>query len=144
MINDSDNWREREGWAQIQEKLQAATKAAETYEQLYVEELNKRNYSPIEVATALALYGYNVSAYDRARKIYEHFDGYCPDMDDLIRYMEHYGCAATALPFPSAEVYVKQALEKYGEEAKRRVRVEREVRLILPRMLNLQKEQEKK
>lgn len=84
------------------------------------------NYSPIETAIALALYGYNVSEVERAEKIYKHFDGYCLGMGDLVLYMTH---APTALPFPSAEVYVQHALEKYGEEAKRRVQMEREYKL---------------
>lgn len=83
-------------------------------------------YSPIEVAIALSLYGYNVSAYDRAKEIYDHFDGYCADMDELVRYMMNYGSAPTAMSFPSEEVYVNQALEKYGKEAKKRVEIERQ------------------
>jgi hypothetical protein len=93
-----------------------------------VEKANKSSeYSPIEVATALALYGYNVGAVERAEKIYKYFDSNCADMDDLVRCMMNYGSAAIALPFPSAEIYVQHALEKYGEEAKRRVQMEREV-----------------
>lgn len=91
-------------------------------------------YTPVEVAIALALYGYNVSPYDRAYKIYEHFDGDCAELDDLIQYMQRYGSAPTALPFPSAEIYVQHALEKYGEEAKYRVRVEKKVQSNLERL----------
>lgn len=82
------------------------------------------NYSPVEVAIALALYGYNVSAVERAQKIYDHFDGKCPAMDKLICYMMNYASAPTALPFPSAQVYVQHVLERYGEEARHRVYVE--------------------
>ena len=90
-------------------------------------ELLSNQYSPVEIAIALSLYGYNVSAVERAKRIYDHFEGHCAEMDELVSYMINYGCAPTALPFPSAEVYVQHALERYGEEAKDRVRVERNV-----------------
>ena len=84
------------------------------------------NYEPIEVAIALALYGYNVSATTRARKICEHFDGACAELDELFGYMQHYGSAPTAMAFPSAEIYVAHALERYGDEAKRRCAIGRQ------------------
>jgi hypothetical protein len=87
--------------------------------------MNAETYEPIEVAIALALYGYNVSATTRAREIYDHFDGACADLDELYGYMQHYGSAPTAMAFPSAEVYVQQALARYGAEAKRRCAIER-------------------
>lgn len=86
---------------------------------------NAEAYEPIEVAVALALYGYNVSAAVRARAIYDHFDGACAELDELYGYMYNYGSAPTAMAFPSAEVYVEQALARYGREAKERCAIER-------------------
>ena len=82
-----------------------------------------KNYTPIEVAVALSLYGYNVSPGERAEKIYDHFKGNCAEPEDLVQMMEHYGCAPTALAMPSAVVYVQHAMDKYGEEARERVRI---------------------
>lgn len=80
-------------------------------------------YTPIEVAISLSLYSYNVSPLERARRIYDHFEGDCADMDELVRIMSDYsGCAATELAYPSAAVYVQQALEECGEAATVRVR----------------------
>lgn len=77
---------------------------------------------PIDVAVALSLYGYNVSAHERAKAIYEHFDGDCAEMKDLILQVSR-GYAATELAPPSAVVYVEQALKMYGDEATRRNQV---------------------
>ena len=85
-------------------------------------------YSPVEAAIALALYGHNVSPYQRAVAIYEHFGGECAELADLVEYMVRYGSAPTSLAFPSAEIYVQQALDRYGAEARERVRVERGAR----------------
>lgn len=82
-------------------------------------------YEPIEVAIAVALYGYNVSHIERAKKIYDHFGGNCAELPTLERYMLNFGTAPTAMAYPSAEVYVRHALERYGAEARRRVQIER-------------------
>jgi hypothetical protein len=87
--------------------------------------MNNPEYEPVETAIALALYGYNVSALDRAKRIYDHFNGNCAELRDLVDYMIRYGSVPTAMAFPSVEVYVQHALETYGEEAKRRVAIER-------------------
>ncbi len=82
-------------------------------------------YSPITVAIALALYGYNVSSYDRAERLYNHFNGECAEMRELIETLERArGWEATALAHPTAAVYVQHALETYGEEALQRVAAE--------------------
>ncbi len=83
-------------------------------------------YEPIEVAIAMSLYAYNVSPMERAEKLYAHFRGACAELGKLVRVMsESPGYAATELAFPTAELYVGFALERYGEEARERVRIER-------------------
>ena len=77
-------------------------------------------YMPIEVAMALSLYGYNVSPETRAKKIFDHFEGCCAEMTELVQYMQDYGSAATAMAYPTAKLYVQHALERYGAEARRR------------------------
>ena len=87
------------------------------------------SYSPIEVATALSLYGYNVSPQVRAQKLYDHFKGDCANLVDLVAYMNIYGSAATALAYPTALVYLQHALDKYGEEAVQRVHINHQASL---------------
>jgi len=77
--------------------------------------------SPIVVAVALALYRYNVSPAERATKLYQHFDGACAEMEDLI-YLVDLPDAFTAMAMPTAIVYVTHAVERYAEEAAERVR----------------------
>lgn len=81
-------------------------------------------FTPVEVALALALYGYNVSPTERARLIYRHFDGRCAEEQDLVRYCVDYGTLPTAMAFPSVEVYTRHALERYGHEARARALAE--------------------
>ena len=71
---------------------------------------------------AMSLYQYNVSAVVRADKLYEHFDGDCAEMIDLIQSVDskHW---ATVMPYPTAKVYLAQAIERYGAEAKERVEI---------------------
>ncbi len=79
-------------------------------------------YSPLSVAIALSLYGFNVSPMERAQKLYDHFKGNCADLNDLaIALVEHCGYEATTLALPTARVYVQHALERYGAEACERV-----------------------
>lgn len=78
-------------------------------------------YSPIEVAIALSLYGFNVSVRERAQRLFEHFEGDCAEVEEL----EHIllarpAYAATEFALPTAAVYVTHALERYGNEAKER------------------------
>lgn len=84
-------------------------------------------YEPIEVAIALSLYDHNTNPNERAEKIYEHFEGRCAAVIDLCQKLYLWpGNATMALDFPAAEVYVQHALERYGEEARRTVQVNRE------------------
>ena len=80
------------------------------------------DYTPIEIATALSLYGYNIDAGTRAAKLYKHFDGACMEEDELIMYLQDHSGAfvATELPYPTAKVYVDHALACYGQEARDR------------------------
>ena len=83
-----------------------------------------QNYSPIEVAVAMSLYGYNVRAGDRATKLYNHFRGRCAEIEDLVYILSsNTAYAATELAMPTANLYVQHALEKYGDEARNRVKV---------------------
>ncbi len=85
-------------------------------------------FSPIEVAIALSLYAYNVRPGERAQKIYDHFRGDCAELDDLF-YVAHEQAAfaATELAYATAKVYVSHALERYGEEARRRASANHQV-----------------
>lgn len=89
------------------------------------------NYKPIEVAIALSLYAYNVSPHERAAKLHAHFAGKCMDLLELTHIVGSRGAyLATELPFPTAEVYVHYALERYGQEARDRVAATWPVTLI--------------
>ena len=82
-------------------------------------------YTPLEVAIALSLYFYNVSPLDRARRLHEHFNGCCAELDELT-WMCGMAWVVTDLPYPTAKVYVQHALERYGEEARERVQINRQ------------------
>ena len=81
------------------------------------------HYTPIEVAVALSLYAFNVSPAVRAQRIYDHFDGDCAELVDLVEICarEQGAFAATELAMPSAIVYVEHALLRYGYEARERI-----------------------
>ncbi len=83
---------------------------------------------PLVVATAMSLYAFNVSPGIRAEKLYHHFRGACAEAHELVAVMQtpRVAFAATELAPPTAEVYVRHAMEKYGEEAENRVRINRE------------------
>lgn len=84
-----------------------------------------QSWSPIEVAVALSLYAYNVSATKRAQKLYDHFQGACAELNDLVRTLyNHSAYAPTELAYPTAIVYVNHALEVYGQEARKRCQIE--------------------
>lgn len=84
------------------------------------------DYTPIVVAIALSLYTFNVDPTTRATAIYEYFEGDCMELEDLITVLlEKPHLIATELPYPSAKIYVDQALKRYGEEAKKRAEGER-------------------
>lgn len=71
-------------------------------------------------ATAMALYIFMVSPHNRAKKLYEHFDGACAEMQDMIRYVDR-AFWATEMPFPTVVIYMQHAMDRYGEEAAQRV-----------------------
>jgi hypothetical protein len=74
-------------------------------------------------SVAMALYVYNVSPGERAEKLYHHFKGACAEPDELLRWVDHHAWA-TQMPWPTAKVYLAHALERYGEEARRKVEME--------------------
>lgn len=65
---------------------------------------------------AMSLYQYNVNAFDRATRLYEHFRGNCAEMPELLRWVDskHW---STEMPYPTAKVYAEHAVERYGPEA---------------------------
>lgn len=82
------------------------------------------NYSPVEVAMAISLYSYNVPAMTRAQKLYDHFDGNCAELIDLVDILHQRGeFFATELAYPTAKVYIDHALVMYGAEARYRCAV---------------------
>lgn len=83
--------------------------------------MGARDQDPLVVAVALSLWGYNVSPGRRAEQLIAETNGECGDMEDLLRIMQRHGNAVTELDIPTAEVYVQQALVRYGDEARRRV-----------------------
>ncbi len=76
--------------------------------------------APIVTAVALALYGYNVSPLERARKMAEHLEVDIQSTTEILCRSTAY--AATELDPMAASVYVCHAMEKYGEEAANRVK----------------------
>lgn len=77
-------------------------------------------------AVAMALYIYNVSPGHRAEKLYCHFKGECAEPDDLLRWVDHHSWA-TQMPYPTAQVYLQHAMERYGDEAREQVRAADEI-----------------
>lgn len=82
-------------------------------------------YSPYDVAVALSLYAYNFAPLERAQRIYDHFRGDCAELEELTDLLggRHGAYAASELAPPSAVVYINHALERYGDEAQRRNRI---------------------
>lgn len=80
-------------------------------------------WTPIEVAVALSLYQFNVSPGERAERLWKHFGGDCAEPEELLEIMWHRAVnAATELAPPTALVYVKMALARYGMEARQKCR----------------------
>lgn len=86
-----------------------------------MERVGAMRFSPIEVAVAISLYGYNVPPGQRAQKILDHFSGNCAEPDELLRLCTDPAYAATEFAYPTACVYVDHALQRYGSEARERV-----------------------
>ncbi len=73
-------------------------------------------------AIAVSLYQYNVNSFERADKLYQHFDGDCYDLFTLTQLVDNKNWA-TEMPLPTAKVYLAHAIEKYGEEATMRYQI---------------------
>lgn len=81
-------------------------------------------YSAMDVAVSMSLYAYNVSALDRATRLYDHFQGDCGEVDELKAILANRReFSVTELAPPTAVVYVAHALVMYGEEARNRNRI---------------------
>ena len=76
----------------------------------------------LAAAIAVSLYQYNVSAGERAAKLYAHFKGECAELDELLIMVDSKNWA-TEMAAPTAQVYLEHALEKYMNEARHRVQV---------------------
>jgi len=76
----------------------------------------------IDAHIAVSLYQYNVNSFERADKIYQHFNGDCAEMFDLTIWVDHKNWA-TEMPLPTAKIYLQHALEVYGAEATKRRRL---------------------
>jgi hypothetical protein len=75
------------------------------------------------VGIALSLYAFNVSPHERATRLYRHFNGECAEFADLVRILaDRSAYAMTELAAPTARVYLRHALETYGEEAAERTK----------------------
>lgn len=74
----------------------------------------------IAPAIAMSLYQYNTPAPFRAEKLYRAFRGNCLPLDELTQLVDSANWA-TAMPYPTASLYLGHAMEKYGAEAYQRV-----------------------
>ena len=83
--------------------------------------------SSIEVAIALSLYGYNVSPLKRAQDLLAVRDPHAVPsyIAEIAEKMVKAGFVPTELGFNWATTYVDQALERYGQEAVKRVACEK-------------------
>jgi len=70
---------------------------------------------------ALSLYAYNVPPFERAQRLYDHFEGHSMEVEELAWILANQGeFAATELPYETAKAYVAHALTTYGQEALQR------------------------
>ena len=74
-------------------------------------------------AIAMSLYQYNVDPGTRASLLFGHFKGACAEIHDLLAWVDDH-CWATKMPYPTAKVYLEQAMARYGTEAERRIACE--------------------
>ena len=82
-------------------------------------------HDPLVVsAIAMSLYMYNVNSFERADALYGHFKGNCAEMFELIQLVDS-KYWATEMAFPTATIYLRHAIERYGDEAWNRVEANR-------------------
>ena len=79
--------------------------------------MNEETLSVMAAATAMSLYQYNVSPGERAEKLYLHFAGKCAEPAELLALVDNRFWATEMAP-PTAFVYLRHALERYGNEAR--------------------------
>jgi hypothetical protein len=84
--------------------------------------MDERTNDYLVAATAMSLYQYNVAPIERAQKLYDHFQGACATMDDLLELVDHTHWA-TQMAAPTALVFMDHAMARYGQEAEERVQV---------------------
>ena len=79
-------------------------------------------------AVALSLYSYNISPIARSEALYKAFSGYCLEVNELVELLSGNRAPflATELPYPTMAMYVRHALEAYGNEAAERVHANRQ------------------
>lgn len=84
----------------------------------------QRDLDAMVVCTAVSLYGFNVSPTIQAQRLYDHFHGYCMEVEDMEAIFLHRRQVwATELPAQTALVYIQHAMSYYGAEATHRVLV---------------------
>jgi len=79
----------------------------------------------IIAAMAISLYQYNINSFERADKLFQHFQGNCAEMFELIQLVDS-KYWATEMAYPTAKIYIEHAMERYGAEAAERCRVNAE------------------
>ncbi len=85
-------------------------------------------YEPVEVAIALALYAYNVSANDRVDAMHREAGRPLRVDHQFFQMVERMGhpSVVTKLDQRNADAYVRCAMMAYGEEARCRVQTNRQ------------------
>lgn len=81
-------------------------------------------HDPLVSAMAMSLYQFNIGRFSRADALYQHFNGDCAEMSELLELVDSKNWA-TNMAAPTAAVYLRHAIERYGDEAWARVEANR-------------------